>query len=208
MNSTLIAGLTAAAMISVAPGAAMAQEDQATNLGEVVVTGSRIRRNPTNSPTPLIQIGQEELLQSGEVNVIDFLADIPALSTSVVPEDTTGSNLNDGGLSLLSLRALGAVRTLVLVDGRRHVGSSPGSLSVDVDTIPRLLVANTEVITGGAAAVYGADAVSGVVNFILRKDFDGLEIDASIAEINQDHQLSERLSVLWGQNLMDGRLNY
>lgn len=150
MNSTLIAGLTAAAMISVAPGAAMAQEDQATNLGEVVVTGSRIRRNPTNSPTPLIQIGQEELLQSGEVNVIDFLADIPALSTSVVPEDTTGSNLNDGGLSLLSLRALGAVRTLVLVDGRRHVGSSPGSLSVDVDTIPRLLVANTEVITGGA----------------------------------------------------------
>ncbi len=207
MGSTLIAGLTAAAMISVAPAAASAQ-DQATNLGEVVVTGSRIRRSPTNSPTPLIQIGQEELLQSGEVNVIDFLADIPALSTSQVPQDTTGSNLNDGGLSLLSLRALGVDRTLVLVDGRRHVGSSPGSLAVDVDTIPRLLVARTEVITGGAAAVYGADAVSGVVNFIMRKDFDGLEIDASIAEINQDHQLSERLSVLWGQNLMDGRLNY
>jgi len=210
MSTTLIAGLTAVAAIGAAPLAASAQvqDEQATNIGEVVVTGSRIRRNPTNSPTPLIQIGQEELLQSGEVNVIDFLADIPALSTSVVPEDTTGGNLNDGGLSLLSLRALGAVRTLVLVDGRRHVGSQPGSLAVDVDTIPRLLVANTEVITGGAAAVYGADAVSGVVNFITRKDFDGLEIDGSIAEINQDHQLSERLSVLWGQNLMDGRLNY
>lgn len=210
MSTTLIAGLTAVAAIGAAPLAASAQvqDEQATNIGEVVVTGSRIRRSPTNSPTPLIQIGQEELLQSGEVNVIDFLADIPALSTSQVPEDTTGGNLNDGGLSLLSLRALGANRTLVLVDGRRHVGSQPGSLAVDVDTIPRLLVASTEVITGGAAAVYGADAVSGVVNFILRKDFDGLEIDGSIAEINQDHQLSERLSVLWGQNLMDGRLNY
>ena len=80
MSTTLIAGLTAAAAIGAAPVAASAQtqNEQATNVGEIVVTGSRIRRSPTNSPTPLIQIGQEELLQSGEVNVIDFLADIPA----------------------------------------------------------------------------------------------------------------------------------
>lgn len=208
LGSTLIAGLAIAGGMVVAPNAAHAQEEQVSQVDEIVVTGSRIRRSPTNSPTPLIQIGQEELMQSGQVNVIDFLADIPALSTSVVPEDTTGSNLNDGGLALLSLRGLGSVRTLTLVDGRRHVGSTPGGLSVDVDTIPRLLVANTEVITGGAAAVYGADAVSGVVNFVLRKDFDGLEIDGSIAEINQDHQLSQRLSVLWGQNLLNDRLNY
>jgi outer membrane receptor protein involved in Fe transport len=201
--TTLALGLLAA------PGVTLAQDqEQASEVDEIVVTGSRIRRSPTNSPTPLIQITQEDLLQSGEVNVVDFLADIPALSGSTVPEDTTGANLNDGGLSLLSLRDLGAGRTLTLVDGRRHVGSQPGTLAVDVDTIPRLLVESTEVITGGAAAVYGADAVSGVVNFILRKDFDGLEIDGSIAEINQDHQLSERLSVLWGQNLLDGRLNY
>ena len=208
LGSTLIAGLAIAGGMVVAPNAAYAQEEQVSQVDEIVVTGSRIRRSPTNSPTPLIQIGQEELMQSGQVNVIDFLADIPALSTSVVPEDTTGSNLNDGGLSLLSLRGLGSVRTLTLVDGRRHVGSTPGGLSVDVDTIPRLLVASTEVITGGAAAVYGADAVSGVVNFVLRKDFDGLEIDGSIAEVNQDHQLSQRLSVLWGQNLLNDRLNY
>ncbi|MFN4068386.1 MAG: TonB-dependent receptor domain-containing protein [Brevundimonas aurantiaca] len=188
---------------------AAAQEAGAdpAEVGEIVVTGSRIRRDATNAPTPLIQIGQDEVLQSGEANVIDFLADIPALSFSQVPEDTTGSNLNDGGLSLLNLRGLGSVRTLVLVDGRRHVGSSPGSLSVDVDTIPRLLIENTEVITGGAAAVYGADAVSGVVNFTLRKDFDGLEIDASLAEVNQDGQMSERLSALWGKNLLNDRLN-
>ncbi|MFS0718995.1 TonB-dependent receptor domain-containing protein [Brevundimonas phoenicis] len=208
LGSTLIAGMAIAGGMAVAPTVAYAQDEQVSQVDEIVVTGSRIRRSPANSPTPLIQIGQEELMQSGQVNVIDFLADIPALSTSVVPEDTTGSNLNDGGLSLLSLRGLGSVRTLTLVDGRRHVGSSPGGLSVDVDTIPRLLVASTEVITGGAAAVYGADAVSGVVNFVLRKDFDGLEIDGSIAEINQDHQLSQRLSVLWGQNLLNDRLNY
>nr|WP_313428382.1 TonB-dependent receptor [Brevundimonas diminuta] len=208
LGSTLIAGMAIAGGMALAPNAAYAQEEQVSQVDEIVVTGSRIRRSPTNSPTPLIQIGQEELMQSGQVNVIDFLADIPALSTSQVPEDTTGSNLNDGGLSLLSLRGLGSVRTLTLVDGRRHVGSTPGGLSVDVDTIPRLLVANTEVITGGAAAVYGADAVSGVVNFVLRKDFDGLEIDGSIAEVNQDHQLSQRLSVLWGQNLLNDRLNY
>jgi outer membrane receptor protein involved in Fe transport len=78
---------------------------------------------------------------------------------------------------------------------------------VDVDTIPRLLIENTEVITGGAAAVYGADAVSGVVNFNLRNDFDGLEVDASLAQVNQDGQMSERISALWGRNLLDDRLN-
>lgn len=178
-----------------------------TAVEEIVVTGSRIRRDPTNSPTPLIQVSRDDLLQSGQTNVVDFLADIPALSFSVTPEDTTGGNLNDGGLSLLNLRGLGSVRTLTLVDGRRHVGSNPGTLAVDVDTIPRLLIKDIEVITGGASAVYGADAVSGVVNFILRDDFQGLELDGSLAEINQDGQQSKRLSGLIGHNFLGGRLN-
>ena len=74
--------------------------------------------------------------------------------------------------------ALGAGRTLTLVDGRRHVGSQGGTLSVDVDTIPRLLIESVEIITGGASSVYGADAVSGVVNFILKQDFEGIDIRA------------------------------
>ena len=114
--------------------APVAQE--ATELGEVVVTGSRIRRDATNSPTPLIQVQREALLSTGQTTVIDYLATIPALSNSVVPSDTTGSNLGDGGLSLPNLRSLGSNRTLTLVDGRRHIGSSGGSLAVDVDTIP------------------------------------------------------------------------
>lgn len=212
LSSTVLTGLALSLAISAAPAVVLAQvqpqEGPEATVDDIVVTGSRIRRSAINSPTPLIQIDQEELLQSGEVNVIDFLADIPALSFSIVPEDTTGANLNDGGLNLLSLRGLGAVRTLTLVDGRRHVGSAPGSLAVDVGSIPRLLIGSTEILTGGAAAVYGADAVSGVVNFIQRTDFDGLEIDTSVAQVNQDGQMSQRLSVLWGQNLFNDRLNY
>jgi outer membrane receptor protein involved in Fe transport len=174
----------------------------------VVVTGSRIRRDATNTPTPLIQVSRDDVLNSGEANVLDYLADIPALQTSFVAEDTVGGSLGTGGLSLLDLRNLGPNRTLVLVDGRRHVGSAYfASSAVDIDTIPRLLIENVEVITGGASAIYGADAVTGVVNFLLRKDFDGLEIDAGLAQINQDGQLNGRLSGLWGHNLLGDRLN-
>jgi len=178
-----------------------------TSEERIVITGSRIARSAANAPTPLIQLDGDDIILSGEPNIVDYLADVPALQGSVVPEDTTGSNLNDGGLSLLNLRDLGSVRTLVLVDGRRHVGSSPGTLSVDVDTIPSMLVESVEVITGGQSAVYGADAVSGVVNFILRDDFDGIEVDATVAQINQDGQLNSRISAAWGDNFLDGRLN-
>ncbi len=182
-------------------------EQEATEIDEVVITGSRIRRDPTNAATPLIQVTREELLTSGQSTVIDYLATIPALSNSQVPSDTTGSNLNDGGLSFANLRSLGAGRTLTLVDGRRHVGSNGGSLSVDVDVIPRLLIEDIEIITGGASSVYGADAVSGVLNFKLRRDFEGVEIDANYGMINQDGQTNQRVSALIGANLLDDRLN-
>ena len=176
-------------------------------MGEVVVTGSRIRRDPTTSPTPLIQVSQEELLNTGQTSVINYLANIPALSSSQIPSDTTGSGLNDGGLSFANLRALGSNRTLTLVNGRRHVGSSAGSLAVDVDTIPRLLIKNIEIVTGGASSVYGADAVSGVVNFIMRDDFEGLEIDANYGQINSGGESNKRISALLGHNFFDNRLN-
>ena len=175
-------------------------------LDEVVVTGSRIRRDPVNSATPLIQVSRDQLLTTGQSTVIDYLATIPALSNSQVPSDATGV-LGIGGLSFANLRSLGAGRTLTLVDGRRHVGSQGGSLSVDVDTIPRLLIQNIEIVTGGASSVYGADAVSGVLNFVLRKDFEGLEIDANYGQINQDGQANQRISALIGHNFFDDRLN-
>jgi len=212
-GSTILAGVMAVTAPALAqttqlPGVtAQGQQDNATDLGEIVSTGSRLRRDPANAPTPLIQVTREELLSTGQSTVIDYLATIPALSNSVVPSDTTGSNLADGGLSLANLRSLGSGRTLTLIDGRRQVGSSGGSLAVDIDTIPRLLIQNVEIITGGASSVYGADAVSGVLNFVLRRDFEGLEVDANYGMINQDGQANKRISVLGGINLLDDRLN-
>jgi outer membrane receptor protein involved in Fe transport len=174
----------------------------------VIVTGSRIKRSAATAPQPLIQLGREDLLSSGEANVIDYLADLPALQTSFQTEDTTGGGLGTGGLSLLDLRNFGPNKTLVLVDGRRHVGSAYfASSAVDIDTIPRLLIENVEVITDGSSAVYGADAVVGVANFVLRKDFEGAEFDASLAQLNQNGELNGRFSALLGANLLNDRLN-
>ncbi len=206
LATTIFSGaLMAMTAPAFAQDAAPAQDDEATEVEEVVVTGSRIRRNPTNAPTPLIQVSREELTSTGLSTVIDYLATIPALSNSQVPSDTVGTG--SVGLAFANLRSLGAGRTLTLVDGRRHVSSLGGSLAVDVDSIPRLLIENVEIITGGASSVYGADAVSGVLNFVLRKDFEGLEIDTHYGQINQDGQANSRISALAGVNLFDDRLN-
>ena len=206
-GTTILAGVIAAA----AP--ALAQETQVPGVNvegqsqveEIIVTGSRIRRDPSSAPTPLIQVQREQLLATGQSTVIDYLATIPALSNSLVPSDTVGSR--SLGLSFANLRSLGTGRTLTLVDGRRHVGSNGGGLSVDIDSIPRLLIESVEIITGGASSVYGADAVSGVLNFILRRDFEGLEVDARYGQINQGGEANKRISVLAGANLFDDRLN-
>ncbi|WP_312815466.1 TonB-dependent receptor domain-containing protein [Brevundimonas sp.] len=208
LASTVLAGaLVATGAVAQETPPQDTSPEQAADLGEIVVTGSRIRRNAANAPTPLIQVTQEEILSTGQTSLIDYLATIPALSNSQVPSDTTGSSLNTGGLSLPNLRSLGANRTLTLVDGRRHVGSSGGELSVDVDAIPRLLIQNVEIITGGASSVYGADAVSGVLNFILKKDFEGLELDANYGQINDNGEATRRISGLIGHNFFDDRLN-
>ncbi len=209
-GTTILAGVMMASAPALAQQAGQTQQDpeaRGTTVEEIVVTGSRIRRDPTNAPTPLIQVQRETLLTTGQSTVIDYLATIPALSNSLVPSDTTGSGLNDGGLDFANLRSLGTGRTLTLIDGRRHVGSSRGTLSVDVSTIPRLLIENIEIITGGASSIYGADAVAGVLNFILRDDFEGVEFDANYGQINQDGQASRRASLLVGANLLDDRLN-
>lgn len=207
-GTTILAGMIAAAAApAFAQTAAPTQPEEAAQVEEIVVTGSRIRRDPTTAPTPLIQVSRQELQNTGLATVIDYLATIPALSNSQVPSDTVGNVLNATGLSLPNLRSLGAGRTLTLVDGRRHVGSSFGTLAVDVDTIPRLLIENIEIVTGGASSVYGADAVSGVLNFTLRKDYEGAEIDANYGEANQEGPYRGRVSALVGKNFFDDRLN-
>lgn len=155
-------------------GAKPAEEDKEKVLDQITVTGSRIAREGFVTPTPVTAITQEEIRLTGAVTVSDLINTLPALSTTF----TLGNSsrfIGTVGLGLLDLRGMGTARTLVLVNGRRHVGASPGSTAVDVNTIPVEWIDRIEVITGGASAVYGADAVAGVVNFILKREFDGFE---------------------------------
>ncbi len=187
----------AVAVATVSP-AVSAQEE----LEEVIVTGSRIPVDSNAvSSVPIQAISEEDIRNSGEINIADIVADIPALVSSITAENSsTGANS-------LNLRGLGGSRTLTLVNGRRHVAGFRGSQAVDVGTIPRALVESVEVTTGGASAVYGADAVTGVVNFILKDDFEGLEIDLSTGRPERGGGETTVLDIAWGTNFADGRGN-
>src|SRR5688500_15975214 len=143
----------------------------------IVVTGSRIARPEESSPNPLIAITNETIEQSGQINLTDLLVQNPALVGSSTSTDAGGSTALFGGvgINLLNLRNLGTDRTLVLVNGRRHISGISGTAAVDINTIPNALIERIDVLTGGVSAVYGADGVSGVVNFVLKRDFEGLD---------------------------------
>lgn len=186
------------------------QSDQAEDTPDIVVTGSRIRVTPGfDTPNPVVSIGAETIQASGTTNLTDFLTGYPALQGSSTSADNSGSGAGIGftGLNLLNLRNLGTERTLVLVDGRRHVAGVPGSAAIDINTIPNDLVERVEVLTGGASAIYGADGVTGVVNFILKKDFEGITARAQ-AGISEHGDAGQRfLTVTAGKNFAGGRGN-
>ena len=148
-----------------------AESTEGPAIEEVVVTASRIERPDFSYSNPVLSVDNATIRASGEKNITDLLKQIPALSNSVSQELLTGQNGFDGanGLTALDLRGLGIFRTLVLVNGRRSVGSPfPGGSVVDVDSVPMHLIERVEVMTGGASALYGADGVSGVVNFVMK----------------------------------------
>ena len=195
------------------PSEPSAQTDPASadgNTGEdIVVTGSRIRRPDFDTPSPVVSLGAATLQQAGTTNLTDFLTGFPALQGSSTSADNSGSGAGIGatGLNLLNLRNLGTERTLVLIDGRRQVASVPGSQAIDINTIPVDLVERIDVLTGGASAIYGADAVTGVVNFVLKKDFQGLTARAQ-AGVSEYGDAGKRLfGVTAGTNFADGRGN-
>lgn len=176
---------------------------------DIIVTGSRIRRPDFDTPNPVLTIGAQQLQQSGTTNLTDFLTGYPALQGSSTSGDNSGSGAGIGatGLNLLNLRNLGTERTLVLVDGRRHVAAVPGSQAIDINTIPTDLVQRIDILTGGASAIYGADGVTGVVNFILKKDFDGITASAQAGISQRGDAGQRRFSITAGKNFADGRGN-
>lgn len=160
--------------------AAPAQTDESALTDQaIVVTGTRIRRDGYEAPTPLTIITQEEIQNTSPTNnIADFVNQLPALAGSTRPSNSRLA-LSSGaaGINALDLRNLGEIRTLVLLDGRRSVGSTVTGL-VDINTLPQALVSSVEIVTGGASATYGSDAVAGVVNFILDKKYQGLKLQA------------------------------
>lgn len=215
MNNGLLAGpasvLFAGCLIFAADFAsvARAQEiDDSTEadatVEEIVVTGSRLRRDRDFvAISPVQTIGLEQIQMSGNVTLAETLNEYPQL----VPDNTSVTNQSGGtGVLAANLRNLGSVRTLVLVDGRRFVPADVTGLT-DLTTIPSMLVERVEIVTGGASAVYGSDAIAGAVNFILRDDFEGVEFRYEYGQTSRSDGAHDKFDLLLGANLPDGRGN-
>jgi outer membrane receptor protein involved in Fe transport len=183
--------------------------DSDDRMDEVVVTGTRIRQSELGFANPVTTLSSESILQSGKTDLGDFLSQTPALVGSVTGDLTAGSNPDFGevGLNLLDLRHLGVDRTLVLVDGRRHVSGLAGSAAVDVDAIPTDLIEAVDVLTGGASAIYGADGVSGVVNFRLKKNFEGITFRGQASRSSRGDGDNRFAALTAGTNFGEGRGN-
>lgn len=175
---------------------------------DILVTGSRIRSPNAESVVPITTISAAELTQTARTSIGDVLNDLPQLNSTFSQSNSTRF-LGTGGLNLLDLRGLGTVRTLVLVNGRRHVGSDilNNATSVDINTIPTDLIEAVDIVTGGNSAVYGSDALAGVVNFRLKQNYDGLQIRAQGGVSDEGDAGSYFVSATGGKNFADGRGN-
>ena len=222
-RSSLLLGATAIAMLPAvaaaqsaapapaSPAAANEEEAIVPPAGEsrIVVTGSRITRQDYTATSPIVTIDAELLEESSAVNLEANLNRLPQFTpalTQFVTGDIQANANNTIGASTVSLRSLGANRNLVLIDGRRGAPIN-GSGVIDINSIPSAAVRRVEVITGGASSTYGADAVGGVVNFILRDDFTGVELDAQGSVSERGDGFEYTVSALVGAALEDGRGN-
>ncbi|WP_294291765.1 TonB-dependent receptor [uncultured Sphingomonas sp.] len=178
-------------------------DDGTVTPADVIVTGSRIARSGFTAPTPVTVVGEERLEQRAITNVGEALNELPSFRPLVTPatQQAVGGNI---GARVLDLRGLGATRTLVLLDGKRFVPSTTQG-TIDVNLIPSSIVSRAEVVTGGASAAYGSDAVAGVVNFILAKDLRGFRgsVQAGISERGDGGQ--QNVQMAWGNRFADER---
>ena len=174
----------------------------------ITVTGTRIRRPNLESPLPVTSIGGQEFFQTGNVSVGDKLAEVPSIRSTFTQANSTRF-LGTAGINQLDLRGLGPVRTLVLVNGRRHVGGDVLLTGVvpDINTIPADLIERVDIVTGGNSAVYGSDAIAGVVNFVLKQDYDGILLRGQGGQSKYGDADSYFISGLFGKNFAGGRGN-
>src|SRR5205085_902913 len=189
------------------PPASSDQDQQQADQGgqNVEVPGTRIRRPNIESNVPIVSVTADEIAD-GDPSVGDALNDLPSLR-STFSQANSVRFIGTTGLNILDLRGLGTSRTLVLVNGRRHITASPGDYLIDVNTIPSDLIERIDVITGGSSAVYGSDAVAGVVNFVLRRDYDGIRLRGQGGISQQGDRGIQFVSLTAGRNFADNRAN-
>jgi outer membrane receptor protein involved in Fe transport len=205
MRTRLLASsmITGAALAAVSTTGAQAQTapapaPAATSVQELVVTGSRIPSKNLTSVSPITTVNNQDVKLQGTTNVEDLINNLPQAFADFGTFETNGSS----GTSTIDLRGLGNVRTLVLVDGKRLQPGDPNVPVADINMIPPALIDRVEVLTGGASAVYGSDAVAGVVNFIMKHNYQGLQIDveSSIGEHDNSSQQARAANAL-GQSV-------
>jgi len=189
--------------LGAAPAFAQQSGSNASKPQSVVVTGSRIARIDALAESPIVTVGAEQIQQSGVVTVEQFLNTLPQVTPGL---SSQSNNPSSQGRAFIDLRGLGSSRNLVLINGKRGMGSLSGG-TVDTNTIPTALIDRIEVITGGAATTYGADAVAGVVNFIMKNNFRGFELDAQHRETERGDGLETSASLSMGGAFDGGRGN-
>ncbi|WP_343699022.1 TonB-dependent receptor plug domain-containing protein [Caulobacter sp.] len=206
-----LCGSTAVAAVLAMGGGAQAQTSAAADnstVSEIVVTGSRIPRSNTQTAAPVTVLTQENLEERGAVNVGELLNQVTS-NTPVLPISTSQGFPAGDGKQSPNLFNLGAGRTLTLVNGRRMVATSSGlgDRVVDAGVIPTGLIQRVDIVQGGGASVYGSDAIAGVVNYILKDHFQGLELDAQYGESTRGDYPKRSLRATWGKNFAEGRGN-
>jgi outer membrane cobalamin receptor len=204
-------GLTAAHILPVQAQQSDAGAPQAApSLEEVVVTGSRIVRRDYESNSPIVTVDSDDFETQTGLNVESYLNQLPQYNPAASPVTSNGdvqiTPINSVGIASISLRGFGPNRSLVLVDGKRIVPINP-LMVTDINSIPSALIERVETITGGASAVYGADAVGGVTNFILKDDFEGFDVDLQTGATQEGDSAESRISAVLGTNFDDGRGN-
>lgn len=198
--------IIAVALVTAVPAWAQdsgADADEATT-NPIIVTGSRIQREGFDASTPVSVVDADDIKLSGTVNVEKVLSQSPQFVASTNGGAT--SNSVPGGIADLNLRGFGAVRNLVLVNGRRFAIYGPEQVT-DINTIPSALIARTEIVTGGSSAVYGSDAITGVVNFVMKNDFEGVELAANLGLDSSTKTFNKSFDLTAGGNFGDGRGN-
>jgi outer membrane receptor protein involved in Fe transport len=197
-----VAGMAMSAQVAFAQEAAPAEAVQ-----KVQITGSRLLSPSAESPTPLQILTSADIAASGAVNLQDLLQKNPTIGTPSLSRTNSNFLTSGGGVSTVNLRNLGDSRTLVLVNGRRFVSGVPGDTAVDLNTIPVDFIERVELLTGGASATYGSDAVAGVVNIILKRNFEGVTVDASTGKSDKNDDFKKKLAITFGTTSADGGSN-